>query len=27
MGVRYAIANVFNPAYSVVCRMEKQWLP
>ena len=24
--VRYDIANVFNPAYSVVCRLEKVWL-
>ena len=24
--VRYDIANVFNPAYSVVCRIEKEWL-
>jgi acetamidase/formamidase len=24
--VRYDIANVFNPAYSVVCRMAKSWL-
>jgi acetamidase/formamidase len=25
--VRYDIANVFNPAYSVACRMPKRWLP
>ena len=24
--VRYDIANVFNPAYSVACRVEKRWL-
>ncbi|MCB1379491.1 MAG: acetamidase/formamidase family protein [Alphaproteobacteria bacterium] len=24
--VRYDIANVFNPAYSVVCRLAKSWL-
>ena len=24
--VRYDIANVFNPAYSVACRLEKSWL-
>ena len=24
--VRYDIANVFNPAYSVACRIEKRWL-
>jgi acetamidase/formamidase len=24
--VRYDVANVFNPAYSVVCRLEKRWL-
>ena len=24
--VRYDIANVFNPAYSVVCRIGKEWL-
>jgi acetamidase/formamidase len=24
--VRYDIANVFNPAYSVVCRLAKRWL-
>ncbi len=24
--VRYDIANVFNPAYSVSCRVEKRWL-
>lgn len=25
--VRYDVANVFNPAYSVACRIEKRWLP
>jgi hypothetical protein len=24
--VRYDVANVFNPAYSVACRVDKQWL-
>ena len=24
--VRYEVANVFNPAYSVVCRIAKKWL-
>jgi len=24
--VRYDVANVFNPAYSVACRMSKRWL-
>ena len=27
MSVRYDIANVFNPAYSVVCRIAKSALP
>jgi amidase len=27
MVVRYDIANVFNPAFSVACRIEKSWLP
>ncbi len=27
MAVRYDIGNVFNPAFSVACRLEKQWLP
>ena len=27
MAVRYDIANVFNPAFSVACRVEKKWLP
>jgi amidase len=27
MAVRYDIANVFNPAFSVACRLEKSWLP
>lgn len=26
MGVRYDVANVFNPAFSVACRLEKSWL-
>jgi amidase len=26
MHVRYDIANVFNPAFSVACRLEKRWL-
>jgi amidase len=26
MGVRYDIANVFNPAFSVACKLEKSWL-
>jgi acetamidase/formamidase len=26
MGIRYHVANVFNPAYSVAARLEKQWL-
>lgn len=25
--VRYDVANVFNPAFSVVCRLAKRWLP
>ena len=25
--VRYDIGNVFDPAYTVVCRIAKQWLP
>ena len=24
--VRTDVANVFNPAYSVACRVEKRWL-
>jgi len=24
--LRYDIANVFNPAYSVVCRIGREWL-
>ena len=24
--VRYDVANVFNPAYSVACRLAKRWL-
>ncbi len=26
MAVRYDVANVFNPAFSVACRLEKRWL-
>ena len=26
MAVRYDIANVFNPAFSVACRIDKRWL-
>jgi acetamidase/formamidase len=25
--VRYEIGNVFDPAYTVVCKLEKKWLP
>ena len=25
--VRYDIGNVFDPAYTVACRLNKQWLP
>ena len=25
--VRYDVGNVFDPAYTMVCRVEKQWLP
>lgn len=25
--VRYEIGNVFDPAYTVVCKVEKKWLP
>jgi len=25
--VRYDIGNVFDPAYTVACRLPKQWLP
>jgi amidase len=27
MAVRYDVGNVFNPAFSVACRIEKKWLP
>lgn len=27
MAVRYDVANVFNPAFSVACRIDKKWLP
>ena len=27
MAVRYDVANVYNPAFSVACRIEKSWLP
>ena len=25
--VRYDVGNVFDPAYTMVCRIDKQWLP
>ena len=25
-GVRYDLGNVFDPAYTMVCKMPKQWL-
>lgn len=25
--VRYEIGNVYNPAYTIVCLIEKKWLP
>ncbi len=25
--VRYDVGNVFNPAYTMVCRIAKKWLP
>jgi hypothetical protein len=25
--IRYDIGNVFDPAYTVACRIEKKWLP
>jgi hypothetical protein len=25
--VRYDVGNVFDPAYTMVCRIEKKWLP
>ena len=25
--VRYEVGNVFNPAYTMVCKLEKQYLP
>ena len=25
--VRYEIGNVYDPAYTVVCKIEKKWLP
>ena len=25
--VRYEVGNVFNPAYTMVCSVEKRWLP
>jgi amidase len=25
--VRYEIGNVFDPAYTVICKLDKQWLP
>jgi hypothetical protein len=27
MAVRYDVANVYNPAYSVACRLAKSALP
>jgi hypothetical protein len=26
MVVRYDVGNVFNPAYTVACRVAKKWL-
>jgi acetamidase/formamidase len=25
--VRYEVGNVFNPAYTMICTVEKKWLP
>ena len=25
--VRYEVGNVFNPAYTMMCSVEKRWLP
>jgi acetamidase/formamidase len=25
--VRYDVGNVFDPAYTMVCKLHKQWLP
>jgi hypothetical protein len=25
--VRYEVGNVFNPAYTMICGIEKKWLP
>ena len=25
--VRYDLGNVFDPAYTMVCKLNKQWLP
>jgi len=25
--VEYEIGNVFDPAYTIVCKLEKRWLP
>ena len=25
--VRYDVGNVFDPAYTMVCRIDKKWLP
>jgi hypothetical protein len=25
--VRYDVGNVFNPAFTVACRIAKHWLP
>jgi hypothetical protein len=25
--VRYEVGNVYDPAYTMVCKIEKKWLP
>ena len=25
--VRYEVGNVYDPAYTMVCKVEKKWLP
>jgi hypothetical protein len=25
--VRYDVGNVYDPAFTMVCRIEKKWLP
>ena len=25
--VRYELGNVFDPAYTVICKIDKKWLP